>query len=108
MLDGSVFKKALRIFINKYFIVTVAFLVWMAFFDSDNYINRKKLNDKLNTLRTEKQFYLDEIRKDSLLTMRLQSDSLAIEKLAREKFQMKRDKEDVFLIIDTTAGQHPR
>lgn len=107
MIDGSLIKKALRIFINKYFIVTVAFLVWMAFFDSDNYINRKKLNSKLKGLNSEKAFYLEEIQKDSILTVRLQRDSLAIEKLAREKFQMKRDKEDVFLIIDTTADQHP-
>ena len=101
-------KKILRIFINKYFIVTLAFLVWMAFFDSDNYINRRKLNEKLSTLRKEKQFYLKEINNDSVLTIRLQTDSLALEKLAREKYQMKRDNEDVYLVFDTIADRHPQ
>jgi len=103
-----VIKKILRIFINKYFVVTMAFIVWMGFFDSDNMLNRKKLNDKLNSLKMEKQFFLNEIRNDSILTVKLQNDSLALEKLAREKYQMKKDREDVFLVLDTTAGQHPQ
>jgi cell division protein DivIC len=104
----TVLKKVFHIFINKYFIVTLAFLVWMGFFDTDNYITRRKLNDKLNNLRKEKQYYLNEIKNDSILTVKLQTDSLALEKLAREKYQMKKDKEDVFLVFDTTVDRHPQ
>jgi len=103
-----VLKKILRIFINKYFVVTVAFIVWMGFFDTDNYLTRRKLNDKLNILRKEKRFYQNEITHDSILTVKLQNDSLELEKLAREKYQMKRDREDVFLVLDTTVDQHPQ
>jgi cell division protein DivIC len=102
------FKKILRILINKYFVVTVAFIVWMGFFDIDNFIARGKLNDKLTTLKKEKQFFLNEIRNDSILTVRLQTDSLALEQLAREKYQMKKEKEDVYLIFDTIADRHPQ
>ena len=101
-------KKILRIFINKYLIVTVAFIVWMGFFDTDNFLTRRKLNDKLNNLRKEKRFFLNEINNDSVLTVKLQTDSLALEKLAREKYQMKRPNEDVFLVFDTTADRHPQ
>ena len=88
--------------------VTLAFIVWMGFFDTDNFLTRRKLNDKLNNLRKEKQFYRNEINNDSILTVKLQNDSLELEKLAREKYQMKKDKEDVFLVFDTTADRHPQ
>jgi len=36
----------------------------------------------------------------------LLSDTSEIEKFARENYLMKKDKEDVFLVIDTTVDQH--
>lgn len=102
------FRKILKIFINKYFLITVAFIVWLGFFDNDSIISRLEFRKKLNELKQEKKFYLDEIRKDSALTVKLLNDSLALEKFAREKYKMKKDKEDVYLLIDTTADQHPR
>jgi hypothetical protein len=96
-------KKILQILLNKYFITTVAFVAWMVFFDSNNILNRLKLRHKLNDLRQEKQFYLDEIRKDSILNQKLLSDSSELERFAREKYLMKKENEDVFLIIDTTG-----
>lgn len=101
-------KKILKIFINKYFLITVAFVVWLGFFDSDSIVSRLGYHKKLNELLQEKKFYRDEIRKDSTLTDKLMNDSLALEKFAREKYWMKKDREDVFLLLDTTADQHPR
>ena len=97
------FKKILKIFINKYFLITVAFIVWMVFFDSNNVFTRAKLRDKLDDLQEEKHFYLDEIRKDSALTHKLLTDSTELERFAREKYLMKKDNEDLYLVIDTTA-----
>ncbi len=98
-------KKILRFFINKYFITTVAFIVWLVFFDSNNVLTNRRTRDKLNELRKDKKFYMDEIKKDSVLIQKLHTDTLELEKLAREKYLMKKDKEDVYLIIDTTADQ---
>jgi cell division protein FtsB len=95
-------RKILRFFINKYFLTTLAFVVWLVFFDSNNILNRLKLRDKLNDLKKEKKFYLDEIKHDSILTQKLLSDSVEIERYARERYLMKKDNEDVYLIIDTT------
>jgi cell division protein DivIC len=95
-------KKISRFFLNKYFITALAFAVWLAFFDSNNILNRLKVNAKLNDLKKEKKFYLDEIHHDSVLTMKLLSDTVALEKFARERYLMKKDHEDVFLIIDST------
>jgi hypothetical protein len=99
-------KKILAFFLNKYFITTVAFAVWLIFFDSNNVLNRMVYRDKLKDLQQEKQFYLDEIRKDSILTQKLLTDSLAVEKYARERYLMKKDNEDVYIVIDSTADRH--
>ena len=103
----SVLKLIFRILINKYFLTTVAFVLWMVFFDSNNLLTRNKLQEKLDGLNVEKQFYLQEIKKDSTLTNQLLSDSTQLEKYARERYLMKKEKEDLFLVIDTTVDQHP-
>lgn len=94
-------KKILRIILNKYLLVTAAFIAWMVFFDTNNVFTRAKLRDKLDDLEQEKHFYLDEIRKDSTLTQKLLNDSSEMEKFAREKYLMKKDNEDLYLVIDT-------
>ena len=103
----SVLKIILRVLLNKYFLTSVAFVVWMIFFDSNNLMTRNKLQEKLDILNVEKQFYLHEIRRDSILTHQLMSDSTQLEKFARERYLMKKDKEDLYLVIDTTADRHP-
>ena len=100
------FTKILRIIINKYTITLVAFGVWMVFFDSSSVLNRMRYREKLNSLKQEKHFYLEEIKKDSILSQKLLSDTSEIEKFARENYLMKKDKEDVFLVIDTTVDRH--
>jgi cell division protein FtsB len=101
------FRKLIKILLNKYFITLVAFSVWLLFFDSNSIPNRMRLQKKLNDLNQEKKFYLDEIRKDSTLTRQLLNDTAALEKFAREKYRMKKDNEDLFLIIDTAKqDQH--
>jgi hypothetical protein len=95
----------LRLFINKYFLTTAAFVAWLIFFDSNNFMTRNMLQQKLEDLNQEKQFYLEEIRKDSILTFDLMNDSTELERFARERYLMKKDNEDLFLVIDTTGDQ---
>ena len=98
-------KKLLNILINKYFITTVIFLAWIFFFDNNNIFSNLRTLDKLNQLRKDRQFYVDEIRKDSVMVQKLLYDTLELERFAREKYQMKKSNEDVYLVIDTTGGQ---
>jgi len=78
----------------------------MVFFDSNNVFTRAKLRDKLDDLQEEKHFYLDEIRTDSALTHKLLTDSTELERFAREKYLMKKDNEDLYLVIDTAAERN--
>jgi len=96
-------KKIFHIILNKYFLTILFFLIWLFFFDSNNIILRLRLKNQLNELQKEKQYYLDEIRKDSILTSNLQNDTAELERFAREKYLMKKEGEDVFLVIDTAV-----
>jgi hypothetical protein len=60
-----------------------------------------RTKDKLNELMKEKRFYIDEIKKDSVLIQKLLYDTLELEKYAREKYLMKKNNEDLYLLIDT-------
>ena len=46
-------KKILNIVLNKYLLTTVAFIVWLVFFDSNNMIMQQGLKAKLQELQAE-------------------------------------------------------
>ena len=85
---------------NKYAVALTAFFIWILFFDSNNIISQFRLVFNLNDLHKQKNFYLDEIEKDSTALYILKNDTASLEKFAREKYLMKRDNEDIFLIVE--------
>ena len=93
------FRKILSLVKNKFFITLVLFLVWMIFFDKNNVLNQIELRKNLRQYQKEKQFYIQQIKADSEATYDLMSDSTHLEKFARERYFMKKDSEDVFLMI---------
>jgi cell division protein FtsB len=93
------FRKILSVIKNKFFITLVLFGVWMIFFDKNNVINQIELRKNLRQYQKEKQYYMQQIAADSEATYDLMSDSTHLEKFARERYFMKKDSEDVFLMI---------
>ena len=88
-----------RLFKNFYFLFFVGFLVWMVLIDSNGFVNRFKLSNKLNDLEEEKSFYLEEINKISKEKNQFETDEELFEKFAREEYLMKKKSEDIFYII---------
>jgi cell division protein DivIC len=84
---------------NKYFLTGIAFLILMLFLDRNNLVSQYKMRKELNGLRKELQFFRDQAAKDSMELSRLMGDSLELEKLGREKYMMKRDSEDIYIIV---------
>jgi cell division protein DivIC len=84
---------------NKYILTLLALLVWLTFFDRNNFIAQVRLGRTLNEHRQQREFYKSEIKKDSTAMKELMSDSLNLEKFAREKYLMKKDNEDIYLIV---------
>jgi cell division protein FtsB len=85
---------------NRYVWVALAFLVWIAFFDRYNLIYRFKIARDLNEAKDQKEYYEKEIEKDNQSIKELITDTTTLEKFAREKYLMKKDNEDIFLIIE--------
>lgn len=89
----------LKLILNKYFLTFLAFIVWMVFFDNNNLLRQRQLREELGELYKTKQFYITETSKNKDLILKLENDKETIEKIAREKYLMKRDSEDVFVVI---------
>lgn len=85
---------------NKYVITLLVFFTWMLFFDRNDIITRVKLKRQLAKLQKEREFYKEEIKKVEETNMQLFSSDETLEKFAREKYMMKRDNEEIFLIIE--------
>jgi len=82
---------------NKYFIVTVFFIVWMVFLDNYSYLDHRLLNREIEELEDNKQYYKDEIAKDKQSIKKLKNPA-EIERYAREKYYMKKESEDIYII----------
>ena len=83
---------------NKYVITFILFILWILFLDDYNLINQKKMQDKVDELVQQKEFYISEIKSDSTELSDLKNNPKQQEEFAREKFLMKKDNEDVFII----------
>ncbi|NVO18994.1 MAG: septum formation initiator family protein [Bacteroidetes bacterium] len=99
----KIYNKIPRFIKNKYFIVLLIFVVWMFFLDRNNILSQLGLRGDLHKLRKEKEFYLKETANDSIELQRLMNDSMEAEKLGRERYMMKKDSEDIFLIVRKPA-----
>lgn len=71
----------------------------MIVFDKNNIILQVELARKLHKLKGDKTYYTEQIKKDETDTRELLTNPENLEKFAREKYLMKRDSEDIFLII---------
>jgi len=85
---------------NKYFITIAAFAVWMLFFDDrDLFVTMVKQRRELAALQTSKTYYEQQITSTKKELDQLKINALTIEKYAREKYLMKRDNEDLFIVV---------
>lgn len=90
------FKKYIN---NKFFYTGFLFAVWLVFFDQENLMVQNNLMNNLNDLKDQKAYYLEETEKNREVIHLLETDSVELETLAREKYYMKRDNEDVFVVV---------
>ncbi len=90
--------------LNFYWLTGLGLLVWMLFFDGNRLIDQARLWWELQQLREQKAYYETQIdvvrqqREQVLGTPRL------LEKYAREKYLMKKPKEEVFVLVDSTGN----
>jgi cell division protein FtsB len=96
-------KKILGYLRNKYFTATMLFFVWICFFDRNDIISEAKLIYKINKLKTERTYFQKQTDIATEELKELQTDPASLEKFAREKYLMKKDNEDVYVITDQNS-----
>ncbi|MBK3517657.1 FtsB family cell division protein [Carboxylicivirga marina] len=98
-MNWSNFKKYVKPLIsNKYFLATIAFIVWITIFDQNSLIDRYRLSNRISQLEKQKQHYIDEIEQNNRKMEELQSNLDNLEKFAREEYLMKKKNEVIFVV----------
>jgi cell division protein DivIC len=88
-----------RIGKNKYILTVVFFLVWMMFFDNNNWFYLNKLTEESHLKQKERAWYKGEIKESERKLTELTTDLKPLEKFGRENYYMKKTNEDVFVFF---------
>ena len=81
----------------KYVIITVGFIIWMTFLDTNSFQIHNELNNEINMLEKKKQALIEETKKDKELIDKLK-DIDSLEHFARENYNLKKENEEIFII----------
>lgn len=88
-------------FRNFYVVTGICFIVWLTFLDSNDLISRFKMGAKLRALEDEKEYYLQKVSEVEKDRTELMTNKELLEKFARERYLMKKETEDIFVIEET-------
>lgn len=86
-----------KIFKNGFLLISIIFIVWMLFFDTNSWLIHHELNSEIKNLENEKAYYHKEIIKDDKAIKELKTND-GLEKFAREVYFMKRKNETIYII----------
>ncbi len=84
----------------KYLIVVVLGVVFVGFADENSYMRMVRLELQIADLQEEIDKYNAQYEKDSRQLQELRRNPHAIEKIARERYFMKADDEDIYVLSD--------
>lgn len=91
-------KKLVRLFANKFVLTGAAFAVWMIYFDSDNWAVQRERKKEVREVEQNIAYLNAEIARMEHEYRELTTNPARLEQYAREKYKMKRDNEDVYVI----------
>lgn len=88
----------LNLLSNKYLLTGLLFVVWISFFDDRDLITNYKQRQELWKLEQSKKRYTELVEQTKVELHQLQTEPAQLEKFAREKYRMKKDNEDLYII----------
>ncbi len=97
-------KPIFKIITNSYLLILTVFVIWMLLFDENSYLNHREFDNEIKDLRTWNNYYEKRLKEDKNMIKKLQ-DSLELERFAREKYLMKKDNEDIYIIEFDTLNK---
>lgn len=93
-------KKILPYIKNKYLLTLIGLGVWVIFFDKNDLSTQLELREKVRQLEKERDYFANEIEIINNQVKELTTNPEALERFAREEYLMKRDNEDIFVIVE--------
>lgn len=93
------------ILFNKYLLTASLFAVWMLFFDRNDFFTQLQRKKELAEIERSKDYFVKKIAEGKKFSTDMRSNADAVEKFVREKYLMKRDNEDLFLIQKPAAKE---
>lgn len=82
---------------HKYLITLLVFGVIIGFLDENSLVQRIKHRNEIHTLNSEIKRYKKQYEEDTEKLKELTTNPEAMEKIAREKYLMKKPNEDIFV-----------
>lgn len=89
-----------RIVKNPFLWTFALFLVYITFFEEYNLVRKSNDRDKLNQLKEAQLYYKNKIKADKAKLRSLTSSKASLEKYAREQYLMKKEGEDIFIVLE--------
>lgn len=97
-------KKILSALKNKYLLTIIGLGVWVIFFDKNDLKTQLELRKDVRKLEEERNYFAKEINSITSVIKELYTNPKTLEKFAREEYLMKRDNEDIFVIVEEEVG----
>ena len=88
---------------SKFFIAITVFAFVILFFDKNDLFTQMDRNRQLRELLQSKQYFTDQIATEQAILDKMKTNPGTLEKYAREKYLMKRDNEDLYIIPENSA-----
>lgn len=99
-LIGRYWKRLTNASATKYVVVLLFAVIWMLIFDRYNVISQYNVSQEVEQLKQDEDHYRKAIEDLDYEREQLFNDKEEMERFAREKYQMKKRNEDVFVIVE--------
>ena len=94
--------KWLNYVFNRYTILGFCFIIWMIFFDQNSLFTHLELDKQISDLERDEAYFKQNLENEDKKLKVLIENPAEIERIAREKFYLKKDNEDIFIIQQDT------
>jgi cell division protein FtsB len=96
----KVFKGIYLVISNKYVLSVLVLAAWLLFFDRNDVFSQYDRHQDVKKLEAEANYFTNEIAQNKKVENELKSDPKLLEKFAREHYLMKKDNEDIYLLVE--------
>jgi cell division protein DivIC len=91
---------------NKYFLTFFGFLIWLLFLDGNNLVLQYTERKELTELRKQRKYYQEQIKNTREKLEAINTSEQTLEQYARENYFMKKEGEEIWTLVDTTASEN--